>query len=363
MNKKYYLLIFFLILSAVSVSAGLIDDVFGSIDLNIAEGYENYHVSIDFVLYLLLFISIAQVGLAKFSQQSKMLPSVMGIILAVAMASAGYMWDFKLGDLKGYAFLLLITLFIVLIINIFKHLGVSGGKLGTGITMLVVYGLINVNEGFSEWLSAIPKVGGIIDGVMGIALAFGVVLTIWGLFGLWPSNKSPITDVSRGLGGAIGAGAGAPASFMDSFKEKRDEGTRVEDQEVNEEKDIRDDLKKIIGDLDEIQKGGDVGKEQKDLQKRINDLQPHINRLAQLGQAEEKIINTLNPELQAKEAEALKDFRDFMNQAYTALREAGSAIDHTQFEEAIRAASGSFINAYNIIIKLIELNKAEKQQM
>lgn len=126
MNKKILPLIFILFLFSIQFATadGIIEPLFRSLDsLNIAENYEEYHLGIDFILYLLIFGSALNATMKKKFGQGAALG--FAVALSIAMVVFEYRQGFSLGD-----FYLVAVLALVIIVGayIFSHINHDGKR-------------------------------------------------------------------------------------------------------------------------------------------------------------------------------------------------------------------------------------------
>jgi len=103
MHKSLSKIIIFLFASIILTSsvigvASLSDALKPLQGLHIVETYNSYYQLIDSVFYFIIFIGVAKVGFGEKFKESNV-PTIMGIILGIAMTLFEYQSKFKLGNI------------------------------------------------------------------------------------------------------------------------------------------------------------------------------------------------------------------------------------------------------------------------
>src|SRR3989344_1072898 len=210
-------------------------------NINIATTYEVYWVFIDFVLYLLLFMGLTRIAFSKFTEKSGggLVSNVIAIIFAIGMAVAGKEFDFRIGHFGSYIVLAFLAIIAYGLYSLLHYAGLYGNKLATGFVILIVYGVITgVSPAFYNWLKESSTAGGVIDGVLALALVIGIILVFWGVFGLWP-------------GGGIKAAGSTTAGTIHDVKEAAGKVKKEIVGERTVEKDERRMIKSVLKISDE----------------------------------------------------------------------------------------------------------------
>ena len=207
MEKKHFkiLTIFLLLISFLSISASaenIIDNALKPFkDFNIAETYSNYFYLIDFILFLMFFLGVARFALEKkFEGKSGMwIIRIVGIMMALGVSIAEKTYDFNLGKLNPLWLAIFFAILIFMLYKLFQGIGISGGKLGTGIIFLVTYWLIyGVSPKFGEALTKMPVIGPWIYLLMQVLLIVGIVFLIMGVIGLFKGPAKSIAEAATG---------------------------------------------------------------------------------------------------------------------------------------------------------------------
>jgi hypothetical protein len=104
----------FLILTPFVFGANALDNIFNNPMLkgiNIAATYQNNFAFIDAILYFILFIGVASTALGERFKESKTVPTIIGVMLAIGMAVFEYQTKFNLGKLAPFAALVFFLIF------------------------------------------------------------------------------------------------------------------------------------------------------------------------------------------------------------------------------------------------------------
>lgn len=191
MNKNLLLLLFIsmFLIGAIDVYAdeGILDSVFSALagdSFNMTTFYTDYGNFIDFALYVILFIGIAQVTLGKKfeGRGGKAVQIVIGIMLAVGLSVWAAKNNFSLASLGPMASAILLIIIIVALFTIIKALlpVTSLGKTESFIFAIVIAWWMAqaTSPETIEWIYSLKMVGGLIKGTMAVLTVVALILLI-----------------------------------------------------------------------------------------------------------------------------------------------------------------------------------------
>jgi hypothetical protein len=265
MNKKRILLLgiisLVLISSIVYAQArqNVFENVFGAIAgerFNLGELYSKYGNFIDFIIYLVVFIGLAQISLSRIevfqSRAGKAVIVAIGTALAVAMGvwTSATGWNLgKLGGVSSGVFLLVVFLALYYILkHLFGEEIFTGKGLAACIAFLVVwYSALAIAPDIIKWIVNIPVIGGLLEAAVGLILLYVIIVGV-----LWASKKF------KGVGAVTGVPVGAPGT--EDIK-KEEEQNIAGDEEIKRRTTGLEEESKKLG---EIITSEDVTAEQAD---------------------------------------------------------------------------------------------------
>jgi len=188
MNRFFFILFLFLILLVSNVFAqNVVEDVLSAIagdDFDITRIYDKYGAFIDIVVYLIVFVGVANATLMKRFKGAggKAITIGVGIVLAVSLAYWGRSTDppftiASFGPFAGFVLALLIFVAIYEIMKGFLRTSTLGGKGKAAIIAFVIvwYGMQTVAPGVTKWVGEIPTIGPVLKAIVSI----GLILTIY----------------------------------------------------------------------------------------------------------------------------------------------------------------------------------------
>ncbi|HLD06028.1 MAG TPA: hypothetical protein VJC16_00655 [Candidatus Nanoarchaeia archaeon] len=158
--------------------------------INVASTYQQNSVFIDFILYLVLFMGVTRFAMQKrYEPYGKMIAIVVAVMLTIGMSVAEQRYGFTIGDFSPFVLLLFFALLIFFVYSILKGLGLNSNKLSIGIALLLVYALVTgISPSFYAEMQSWTTVGSILDAVLHIGLVLGMIMSIIGVFQLWPQG-------------------------------------------------------------------------------------------------------------------------------------------------------------------------------
>lgn len=280
MNKKLLLLLIvsLFLISSIAVHAAdesILDSVFSALSgdsFNMKSFYDKYGNFVDFTLYLILFIGIAQLTLGKKFEGTggKAVQIVVGIILAVGLSvwAASQNPKFTLASFGPLAAAVLILIIIVALFAIFKSFlpETTLGKTESFIFAVVLAWWMAqaVSPATIDWIYGLKMVGGLIKATMAILTVVALILLIMKII--------------------------VPAFGTLGNKEK----SEAEENEVKEESLARREKKFVESGLHDISKG--AIKETGHLKSSLERVKEMLNTI-QRPEQRQKIISTIQNEL------------------------------------------------------------------
>lgn len=123
--------------------------------LNITSIYEQYAALIDFTIYLLIFVGLAQITLGKHFQGrgGKAITIGIGISLAVSLAIAEEYIGFSIKSFGPIAAGIFLALLGFMIYRLVKHLGAGMMTSSSAAYIIVLLSIVAVVPGFFAWIN------------------------------------------------------------------------------------------------------------------------------------------------------------------------------------------------------------------
>jgi len=123
--------------------------------LNITSIYEQYSTLIDFTIYLLIFVGLAQITLGKHFQGrgGKAITIGIGISLAVSLAIAEQYIGFSIRSFGPIAAGIFLALIGFMIYRLVKHLGAGMMTSSSAAYIIVLLSMVAVVPGFFAWIN------------------------------------------------------------------------------------------------------------------------------------------------------------------------------------------------------------------
>jgi hypothetical protein len=163
MNPKklsIYIFLSIILIGTVSAATFSLNTVFYPFkNLNIGVFYLNYSEFIDAVVYLLLFLSLAQLVFTKVysnnKREGKMIAVAVGLALTFAMTVLEMRTGFYLGNLWPVSLVIISMILAALLYNMLVGIfdGPDGKMISAALTFLIIHGLLIVPFGsLNKWL-------------------------------------------------------------------------------------------------------------------------------------------------------------------------------------------------------------------
>ena len=189
--------------------------------IDIARLYKLHHLWIDFVIFLLLFISVAQfsIGRRMGGRPGQMLSIVIGLILAIALSLTPRSLGFSLQSFGPLAAGVIIFLVGLAVFYLIRNLGM--GRSGAGsLAFLVTYFLIRATTpNFFAWLEKNEHTAW-----LHLVLVIAVIISMWRIVrAIWPKRS----------GQALGPrSAGQGNSFSEDLDRRDQAEAKVIEQDI-----------------------------------------------------------------------------------------------------------------------------------
>lgn len=185
-RKKIFLplsLLFIFVLFSSFVIAqqdGILDSILGVFgNVNIPELYGKYGTFIDFLIYLTIFIGVAQFTLGKRfeGRGGKAIIIGMGLALAIALSLTQNQFGFSIASFGPVAAAILLLVLGIMLFVMIKSAGMNASGSGA-IAIVVVFLLVQaLVPNFFEWMSR-TKYANIIYGAMWIAIVWAIIVGV-----------------------------------------------------------------------------------------------------------------------------------------------------------------------------------------
>ena len=286
-KKSLLILLVFLLISLFSFSVGAEADTVQLADIvetiegfNIGEAYGTAPYVIDGIIYLILFIGIAQVTLGKRfeGKGGKAVSVAVGLALAFALSfwsiNTGFMLG-KLGPLAGMILVIVIGLFIYRLVR-------GNQEVGTGIWMGIFFIYIMVYVFFQDLIEALSatKWGRFALAIFNILGLIAIPMVLVRIFRMGKSGDPNTPYFENGL-----------------WPSRRDRGDDGSSRPTTPTED--DDNTGLVEDMDRLNRiGRDLEQKEREIDRAISSLgQEHLENLTELGnllQALDKIVIRLN---------------------------------------------------------------------
>lgn len=212
MNKKLLLgmfAVFFIVLSVQSVYAiDILDSVLKPFrGTDVGKLYDTYSLFIDAILYLLLFLGLAQMVYVKAygKKEGKIVAIAVALALAFSMAWMESNTGFRLGSLMPIGAIILIFVLFVLLFNLFQGIFNDTGA-SFSLAFLIMYAfLMSAFKPLYDWLEAhAPLLAALIQ----IAMIISFIILIIKLVGMFKGGDSKDTPSLGTTTPTLGGGGG-----------------------------------------------------------------------------------------------------------------------------------------------------------
>ena len=160
--------------SAQNILDRLIEPFFG---WDIAGTYQSASQFIDFVIYLIFFISVTRFALAKRfdAKTQKPVTIIVGIALAIGMSFFGQRWGFSIGSLAPLAGLVFLVVIGMMFFNLLKSMMGSAPGAGAFAFLLIFFSITAIVPQFYQWI--INKVP-FIEALLSIAVIVAIFIAL-----------------------------------------------------------------------------------------------------------------------------------------------------------------------------------------
>jgi len=212
------------------VSANVIDSLFRPFSgVDIPRIYDSYSSIIDFIIYSVLFIGLAQATLGKRfeAKGSRAVVSTVGLALAIGLAMSERTLGFNLRSFGPLAAGMFIFLVGFMLYSGIKTAGAGTANAGSIALVITYFSIAAVVPGFFDWIMRNPSISWI-HSIVTIAL---VVLVFKIIKRLFTGKKDNVHKTAKKL-------------MRDSYEGERELSEQI-DQEKKEKKFIKKGLEKI----------------------------------------------------------------------------------------------------------------------
>lgn len=296
-EKKLKITLFTLVLLLIAiplVSANMVDDLLSPLaGVDFSQTYDSYSSIIDFFIYAILFIGLAQVTIGKRfeSNGGKAMVVAIGLVLAIGLVISESVIGFNLrsfGPLAAAIFIFLVGLVIFLGIKAFGMEAVGAAS----ITIVITYFSIrSITPGFFDWMISNPNMAWL-HSVLLIAVIISVFKVIKIFF---PRKDEGHTKEPKGF---IESVSQKPKDFLEHIREEKEEKNFIktklrkitEESGKNSKHIIKDllEIKKLIREFGNTEKGREliagkiksISENEKQIHLRIQTLQNITKKLA-----------------------------------------------------------------------------------
>ncbi|HYD03843.1 MAG TPA: hypothetical protein VEC16_06125, partial [Alphaproteobacteria bacterium] len=155
--------------------------------INIAAFYLRYYAFIDAIIYLILFLGVAQIAFLKIYKDSKREGKAIAVAIALCLTISMVVLEmntgFYLGQLQPIALIVFLLIISTLLFNMFQGLFEKKAVSGA-ITYLIIYGLLTVPFGaLNEWINTNAPFLAAILTLGAVASLIYLIIELFSLFG------------------------------------------------------------------------------------------------------------------------------------------------------------------------------------
>ena len=221
-EKKFRITLFALVLLLIAiplVSANMVDDLLSPLaGVDFSETYDSYTSIIDFFIYAILFIGLAQVTIGKRfeSNGGKAMVVAVGLVLAIGLVISESVIGFNLrsfGPLAAAIFIFLVGLVIFLGIKAFGMEAVGAAS----ITIVITYFSIrSITPGFFDWMISNPNMAWLHS-----VLLIAVIISVFKVIKIFFPRKDE--NETKGPKGFIESVSQKPKDFLGHIREEKEE--------------------------------------------------------------------------------------------------------------------------------------------
>ncbi|MGV8086523.1 MAG: hypothetical protein ACP5N1_02745, partial [Candidatus Woesearchaeota archaeon] len=196
-----YVISFLILSSLVSAVSFSLNSVLGPLSGNaLANFYLRYFAFIDAVVYLILFLSLAQLVFTKVYKdnvkEAKMIAIAIALALTFAMAMLEMRTGFYLGQLAPVALIIFLCVIAILLFNLFQSLfnGANGKTVSAALTYLIIYGLLNVPfNALSKWIEQNVSLLSAVLALAALVAFIYLIIELFKMVGLGGDGSSTTT--------------------------------------------------------------------------------------------------------------------------------------------------------------------------
>lgn len=244
MNKKWLTLlfvsIFLLSVTVVIAQESIIDSILQPLGLtDLPAIYGKYFPIIDFIVYLVIFIGMAEFGLTRKGERKFPSGAITGIAIVLALGLA--VWEataqFNIASFGPIAGLVLVILILFAAWEIIRSLGLGSFDVGMGFFAIAWF----LAEAYlapimNSFKTALPQIANILKGVAALAFAYTLFYTIGykqGYLRVWKKAAPSATNEEKAataaykaageILGLVGAKGNDVQAHKDAIRDKLDE--------------------------------------------------------------------------------------------------------------------------------------------
>jgi hypothetical protein len=214
---------------------------FGGID--IASFYLRYFSFIDAIIYLILFLSLAQLVFTKVykdnKKEAKMVAVAISLALTVSMIVLEMRTSFYIGQLAPVALIVFLLVLAVLLYNLMLGLftGTNGKMVSASLTYLIIYGLLIVPFGtLYKWIQTNASMLSAVLALASISAFIYLIIEMFSILGLGGKD-----DKGKDLGGV--------KKNPEEKPEEKLENKKLENKKLGEEPEEEKPLDPNVGTL------------------------------------------------------------------------------------------------------------------
>jgi len=254
MNPKINIRIMIILLTILFVvpicSANVVDDILLPFEgLELSATYDSYSGIIDFLIYTVLFIGLAQVTLGKKfdSNGGKAVIVSIGLILAIGLSISESVLGFNLRSFGPLAAAIFIVFVAMVIYLGFKAFGMDTIGSASLTLVLTYFSIRAITPGFFDWMMANPQTSWLHS-----MLVIAVLISIYKLFRLF-FHGSNSQGISKGKD-FIKSSTQKSSEFFDDLNRDKEEKKYILSRISNLTSLTGVNIQKIISALKEIKK-------------------------------------------------------------------------------------------------------------
>ncbi|MBK8943628.1 MAG: hypothetical protein IPM32_00010 [Ignavibacteriae bacterium] len=252
--NKYFIIgsfiIFSILINSSFASGNLLTEILSPFEAtNFSEIYDSYSSIIDFIIYVILFVGLAQVTIGKIfdSRGGKAMVVAIGLVLAIGLVISESIIGFNLRSFGPLA----ATIFIFLVGFVIYHGIKSTGMEAFGaisISLVVTYFSIrSIAPSYFDWMKDNEYMGW-----MHSVILIAVVISIYNIIKLFFSSKEESSGTEPK--GKIKDFVSNPSKFINQKKEEKDEENFIKKKLAIISNETGKDSKQLIEDFQNLKK-------------------------------------------------------------------------------------------------------------